>query len=75
MSDVKMGLRLKDGDGVLMVTNRRLRVMDVDHVPVVLGKGWFVEEVALRALRAARGERSHAAHLFRKWMTATSPQV
>ena len=43
--DVKMGLRLKDGDGVLMVTNRRLRVMDVDYVPVVLGKGWFVEEV------------------------------
>jgi hypothetical protein len=44
--DAKMGLRVKNGDGVLLVANQRLRVYDANCEPLVLTPGWYVEEVA-----------------------------
>ena len=44
--DAKIGMRLKDGEGVLMLVNRKLRLKDIDFNPVNMTHGWYVEEVA-----------------------------
>lgn len=44
--DNQLGVRVKDGEGFLMVVNRRLRLKDIDLDPVEVTKGWFIEEVA-----------------------------